>query len=321
MIVTLTPNPSIDRTVALAGRLARGSVQRADSMTSQAGGKGINISRAAVSADVPTLAVLPAAEDDPFVLELTAAHIPSLAVAPAGPVRVNITISEPDGTTTKLNSPGPVVTADDLAVLADAVARRAVEADWVVLAGSLPPGAPDEWYADLVATLRGLGARVAVDTSDAPLRALVDRLAKGAPHLMKPNGEELASFTGADPVALEADPEAAARAAQQLVTSGVDEVLVTLGPHGAVLVTADGAWHATPPPTTVVSTVGAGDSSLFGYLLGDLRRQDPAHRLALAVAYGSAAAGLPGTTIPRPSQVRADLVQVREVNLTLGGCQ
>ncbi len=319
MIVTLTPNPSIDRTVSLAGALRRGSVQRADSMTSQAGGKGINISRAAVSAEVATLAVLPAAEDDPFVLELSAAHIPSLTVAPAGPVRVNITISEPDGTTTKLNSPGPVVTAADLAVLADAVADRAVGADWVVLAGSLPPGAPDEWYADLVATLRGLGARVAVDTSDGPLKALVAGLASGAPHLMKPNGEELASFTGADPAALEADPAAATLAARELVAAGVDEVLVTLGPHGAVLVTAAGAWHAGPPPTTVVSTVGAGDSSLFGYLLGDLRQLDPAHRLALAVAYGSAAAGLPGTTIPRPSQVRADLVQVREVTITQGG--
>ena len=319
MIVTVTPNPSIDRTVALAGPLGRGTVQRADSMTSQAGGKGINISRAAVAADVATLAVLPSAADDPFVLELSAAHIPSLTVRPAGPVRVNITISEPDGTTTKLNSPGPVVTAADLAALADAVAGHAVEADWVVLAGSLPPGAPDEWYADLVATLRDLDARVAVDTSDGPLRALVAGLTRGAPHLMKPNGAELASFTGADPVALEADPAAAARAARRLVSSGVDEVLVTLGPHGAVLVTTDGAWHAAPPPTTVVSTVGAGDSSLFGYLLGDLRQQDPAHRLALAVAYGSAAAGLPGTTIPRPSQVRAELVQVREVNLTQGG--
>ena len=95
-------------------------------------------------------------------------------------------------------------------------------------------------------------------------------------------------------------------------------MLVTLGPHGAVLVNAAGAWHATPPPTTVVSTVGAGDSSLFGYLLGDVTGRDPDQRLALAVAYGSAAAGLPGTTIPRPQQVRPDLVQVTHLDLTPG---
>lgn len=316
MIVTLTPNPSIDRTVTLDGKLRRGAVQRAETVTSQAGGKGVNISRAAMNAGVPTVAVLPADPDDPFVLELRSAGIDSEPVPPAGAMRVNITISEPDGTTTKLNSPGPTVTADDLAVLAEAVVRRAASADWVVLAGSLPPGAPDEWYADLVARLRGGRARVAVDTSDAPLRSLVERLDRGAPHLMKPNGEELASFTGDDPVALESDPAAAAAAARSLIGSGVDEVLATLGPHGAVLVSAEGAWHATPPPTTVVSTVGAGDSSLFGYLLGDLQRLVPDQRLALAVAYGSAAAGLPGTTIPRPSQVHPSLVQVREVQLT-----
>jgi 1-phosphofructokinase len=176
-----------------------------------------------------------------------------------------------------------------------------------------------EWYADLVATLRESGARVAVDTSEAPLHALVERLPGSAPHLMKPNGEELASFTGADPDLLESDPQAAAKAASTLVDRGVETVLATLGPHGAVLVTADGAWHATPPPTSVVSTVGAGDSSLFGYLLGDIRRRTPAQRLALAVAYGSAAAGLPGTTIPHPSQVHPELVSVSDLTITQGG--
>jgi 1-phosphofructokinase len=91
-------------------------------------------------------------------------------------------------------------------------------------------------------------------------------------------------------------------------------VLVTLGAHGAVLVDATGAWHAAPPPTTVVSTVGAGDSSLFGYLLGDVSGRSPDQRLALAVAYGSAAAGLPGTTMPHPTQVRPELVSVRRLD-------
>jgi 1-phosphofructokinase len=136
---------------------------------------------------------------------------------------------------------------------------------------------------------------------------------------MKPNGEELASLTGADPDTLERDPVAAADAARLLVDRGVETVLATLGAHGAVLVDATGAWHATPPSIELVSTVGAGDSSLFGYLLADLRRQDPASRLALAVAYGSAAAGLPGTTIPQPHQVRADGVSVHDLDLAQGG--
>ena len=77
-----------------------------------------------------------------------------------------------------------------------------------------------------------------------------------------------------------------------------------------MLVTREGAWHATPPPTTVVSTVGAGDSSLFGYVLGDIRGLTPPECLALAVAYGSAAAALPGTTIPEPTHLRTELVTV-----------
>jgi 1-phosphofructokinase len=319
MIVTLTANPSHDRTVNLAAPLERGAVQRAESVISQAGGKGVNISRACVAAEQPTIAVLPAAKDDPFVLELLAAGIDCRPVPHEGDLRVNITITEPDGTTTKLNSPGPQATTRLLDELTGALVRRAGAAEWIVLAGSLPPGAPPEWYAELVTALRTAGARVAVDTSDAPLKALVDALPTSAPHLMKPNGEELASFTGLQADELESDPLAAADAARDLIARGVESVLVTLGPHGAVLVNDGGAWHAVPPPTTVVSTVGAGDSSLFGYLLGDVTGRDPEHRLALAVAYGSAAAGLPGTTIPRPQQVRPDLVRVTRLDLTPGG--
>ena len=313
MIVTLTPNPSIDRTVSLTGDLVRGAVLRAESVTSQAGGKGVNISRAAVAANVPTIAVLPAHKDDPFVVELLRDGIDCRPEQPAGAVRVNLTLTEPDGTTTKINTPGAVVTRGDLDRLAAAVTQRARQASWVVLAGSLPPGAPESWYAELVAALRGTPARIAVDTSGGPLVALAAGLEQQAPHLMKPNGEELASLTGGDAHAIEADPTAAAAAASVLVGRGVEAVLATLGASGAVLVTAEGAWHAVPPPTTVVSTVGAGDSSLFGYLLGALRGLEPAERLRLAVAYGSAAAALPGTTIPTPSHTRPDLVEVREL--------
>jgi 1-phosphofructokinase len=319
MILTLTPNPSIDRTVALDGELSRGQVHRVASVTSQAGGKGVNISRAAVTADIPSIAVVPAAKDDAFVIELLGAGIDCRPVRPAGDVRVNLTITEPDGTTTKLNSPGAAVLPLHLELMAQAVLVRASSADWTVLAGSLPAGAPPEFYAELVRRLREVGGRVAVDTSEAPLQALVDALPDSAPDLMKPNGEELASFTGGDADELESDPRATAAAARQLIERGVGAVLATLGGNGAVLVTPDGAWHATPPPTTVVSTVGAGDSSLFGYLLGDIRGLPAPERLALAVAYGSAAAGLPGTTIPQPSQLRTELVGVTALTPSTGG--
>jgi 1-phosphofructokinase len=270
-----------------------------------------------VSADIPSIAVVPASKDDPFVLELLVAGIDCRPVRPAGDVRVNLTITEPDGTTTKLNSPGAEVLPLHLELMAQAILVRASGADWTVLAGSLPVGASPGFYADLVRRLRDVGGRVAVDTSEAPLQALVDGLPAAAPDLMKPNGEELASFTGGDPDELEADPEATAKAARQLIERGVGAVLATLGGNGAVLVTPEGAWHASPPPTTVVSTVGAGDSSLFGYILGDIQGLPAPERLALAVAYGSAAAGLPGTTIPQPSQLRTELVAVTALGGTV----
>ena len=133
---------------------------------------------------------------------------------------------------------------------------------------------------------------------------------------MKPNGHELASFTGHDGDALEGDPVAAARAARDLVARGVETVLVTLGGRGAVLVSAGRRLVRRSPPTTVVSTVGAGDSSLFGYLLAAIEDRAPADRLALAVAYGSAAAGLPGTTIPEPQHVDPSQVTVTDLDLT-----
>ena len=318
MILTLTPNPSIDRTIVLAGELERGRVQRVESVTAQGGGKGVNISRASVAAGIPTVAVLPAAKDDPFVVELLTAGIDCKPVPPAGGVRTNLTITEPDGTTTKLNSPGAEVSRRHLDAMTTTVLARAATSDWTVLAGSLPAGTPDDFYADLVHRLRDCPSKVAVDTSEGPLAALVAALPGSAPDLMKPNGEELASFTGGDAATLEGDPRATAVAAATLVERGVGAVLATLGAGGAVLVTPDGAWHATPPPTTVVSTVGAGDSSLFGYVLGDIRGLPAERRLALAVAYGSAAAGLPGTTIPGPDDVRPDLVEVRQLDLTQG---
>ena len=151
MIVTLTPNPSIDRTVSLAGELVRGAVLRAESVTSQAGGKGVNISRAAVAANVPTIAVLPAHKDDPFVVELLRDGIDCRPEQPAGAVRVNLTLTEPDGTTTKINTPGAVVTRADLDRLADAVTQRApaglLGGARRVPAARAPrsPGTPSSW--------------------------------------------------------------------------------------------------------------------------------------------------------------------------------
>jgi 1-phosphofructokinase len=216
-------------------------------------------------------------------------------------VRVNLTLTEPDGTTTKVNEPGLALDAEVRDALADVLVREAAGARWVALSGSLPPGVPLDWYAELTGRLRATGAKVALDTSGPPLLAA---LADGAmPDLVKPNGEELAELTGQPGVDLESDLEAAVEAATGLLDRGIGAVLATLGAAGALLVTRDGSWSATPPRIRARSSVGAGDSALAGYLLADLAGGGPEDRLRSAVAHGAAAASLPGSTLPTPSDV------------------
>ncbi len=319
MIVTVTPNPSIDRTVTLPSPLTRGAVHRVSSVTSQAGGKGVNVARALTLAGVDAVALLPAATNDPLLGALQSLGVPYRAVATIEPARTNLTITEQDGTTTKINEPGAQLDAASVRALTDAVLEAAVGADWVVMSGSLPPGVPDTWYGDVVALLASQPCRIAVDTSDAPLAALVASLDGGAPDLIKPNAEELAGVLGFSPPALEhavtqGDPEPVVSAARQLIERGVGAVLATLGAAGAVLVDQHGAWLATPPPIVPRSTVGAGDSSLAGYVRAEVGGAAPPQRLQMAVAYGSGAAALPGTTLPTPAEIDLNAVQVTPIS-------
>jgi 1-phosphofructokinase len=231
----------------------------------------------------------------------------------ATPVRTNYTLAEPDGTTTKLNEPGAAL--DDAArdALAAALHEHAEGASWVVLSGSLPPGTPLDWYADLVRSLRDTGARIAVDTSEAPLLALLAAGPDAAPDLLKPNSEELAQLSGVPETHLTANRAAALAAVDTLHARGVAEVLLTLGADGALLSCAEGVWSATPPRIAVRSTVGAGDCSLAGHVLADLAGAPPAERLRSAVAYGAASASLPGSAVPTPEQVAALDVEVATV--------
>lgn len=299
MIVTLTPNPSLDRTIVLGAPLARGDVQRALDARQEPGGKGVNICRALEASGIDSLAILPGDADDPVLLALTAQGIPHLGLAIGATLRSNIALTEPDGTTTKVNEPGPALSSDQQAALMELVLDQAAGASWLVLAGSLPPGVPDTFYADLTRELKtrlgDAAPKVAIDSSGAPLAAAV----AAGPDLLKPNADELAELTGiSDPDSLEADPHLAARVAGTLITAGVGAVLATLGSQGALLVTAAGYWLATRPPITAVSTVGAGDSSLAGFLLRDLAGASAPDCLRQAVAHGAAAASLPGSTVP-----------------------
>ncbi|RKQ34050.1 1-phosphofructokinase family hexose kinase [Kocuria tytonis] len=315
MIITVTLNPSVDRTVDLSAPLARGRVQRAHATRQDPGGKGVNISRALSASGVQTVAVAPGDASDPLFTGLDAAGVRYDNVPIGTPVRSNITVTEPDGTTTKINEPGPALDEPTVERIAERIVARGAGASWLVLAGSVPPGPAPDVYAALAARVRGaLGSAapsLALDTSGAPLQ---EALAPGAavlPDVVKPNGHELAQLLGrTDGDALEADPHAAAAAARDLVARGVGAVLCTLGGNGAVLVTPEGAWHAVHEPVTVRSTVGAGDSALTGYLVAAESGAPPAECLRRAVAHGSAAAALPGTRMPTVADTTPEAVHV-----------
>ncbi|WP_419818344.1 1-phosphofructokinase family hexose kinase [Glaciibacter flavus] len=311
MIVTLTVNPSLDRTVQLDGELARGAVQRALETREDPGGKGVNVTRALRASGVDSLAVLPGATSDPFFSALRAEDVPFGAVSIEGRIRANLTLTEVDGTTTKINEPGPTLAEKDQDALITLVAEVSEGADWLVLAGSLPPGVPDDFYARVVRAVREANARpprIAVDSSGAPLRALV--AARVAVDLIKPNAEELAELVGVEAGDdLEDDPEAALALARSLDRDGVVAALVTLGATGAVLSTDDGAWFAPAPRILPRSTVGAGDCSLAGYLVAAVEGERPDRCLARAVASGAAAASLPGSIVPTRDQVDAAAIE------------
>ncbi len=109
------------------------------------------------------------------------------------------------------------------------------------------------------------------------------------------------------------DPEPVVSAARQLVDRGVRAVLATLGSAGAVLVDETGSWMATPPPIVPRSTVGAGDAALAGYIRAEVGGAVPPQRLQMAVAYGSAAAALPGSALPGPADIDVAAVRVTPI--------
>jgi 1-phosphofructokinase len=337
MIVTLTLNPSLDRTLALDS-LRRGEVLRATSVRIDPGGKGVNVTRVLRAFGVDSHAVIPCAGPDGEELArlLQNAGVPVTEVQVAGWTRSNITLAEADGRVTKVNAPGGALTGQEVALLAEAVLERCVSQDaanagtangaaanggvasggfanvgmpnsgasntgvsWAVLSGSLPPGVPDDVYARLTAQFAEHGVRVAVDTSGAALLAAVD----AGPDLIKPNRQELAAAVGTP---LNSIGEVVA-AAEKLCSRGVKAVLASLGADGTVLVDGSGAVFGTAEAIEPVSTVGAGDALLAGFLAAG--GQGP-EALIEAMAWARAAVGLPGSQMPGPPDVVREGIRV-----------
>lgn len=303
MVVTVTPNPSLDRTLEVEA-LDRGEVVRAQAVHLDPGGKGVNVSRALVANGHPSRAVLPLGgfEGEQLASLLQELGIEVAPVRIADSIRSNVTVVEPDGAVTKLNAPGPSLTDSEVEALLERTVAASQGAGWVAGCGRLPPGTPDDLYARLVSAVRRAGVRVAVDTSGAALGSV---LAAG-PDLLKPNETELSEAVGS---VLETLGDVVA-AADKLRSRGVRAVLVSLGPNGAVLVDDAGAVHGENGVVVPRSTVGAGDALLAGFLAAG---GEGPEAVAEGVAWGAAACVLPGTAMPGPADLRREEVRVQRV--------
>ncbi|MFE7889534.1 1-phosphofructokinase [Streptomyces sp. NPDC057412] len=300
MILTVTPNPSLDRTYEVPA-LDRGEVIRATGERMDPGGKGVNVSRAVAAAGRRTVAVLPLG-GAPGALVADLLNAQGIDVAPvpvAGATRSNIALAETDGVLTKINAPGPELSPAEREALLDAVRAQARAADWIACCGSLPRGLAATWYADVVTRAHADGTRIALDTSGPALLEAV----RARPDVVKPNAEELARAVGR-PLTTLGD---AVKAAGELRELGARAVLASLGADGQLLVDDAGTWFGTAPVDAVRSNVGAGDASLAGFLIAGGQGPDA---LASAVAHGAAAVRLPGSVMPTPADLDPSAVTV-----------
>lgn len=312
MILTVTLNPSLDRTIEVAS-LEPGAVNRALRTRLDPGGKGVNVTRALLANGHDSRAVVPLGGPDgaQLLALLEAERVLVSSVPVAGHTRSNVTVAEPDGSVTKLNEPGASLTPAELETLTGLVLELSAPGDWVVLCGSLPPGVDEGEYAAMTRLLRGSGRRVAVDTSGPALRHAVE----ARPELVKPNREELTEVVGRELSCL-ADVLAAAH---EIHERGVEHVLVSLGADGAALVGPGegpdlvGTSFVADPR----STVGAGDAFLAGYLSALSTPADPspgadgrALTLRTALAWGAAAVRLPGSVMPTPTDIDLSAAEI-----------
>jgi 1-phosphofructokinase len=286
-VLTITLNPALDQTVRLPA-LHHGQVNIATEVTLNAGGKGVNVAGCLADWGTPVVVsgILGQENVAPFSAMFRQKGITDHFIQQPGNTRINIKlVSDDDGETTDVNLPGLLVSADSQQQLAERLPQLCSNGSWVVLAGSLPVGLPTSSYASLIEKLNQLGARVLLDTSGAALSAALSGPA--LPYCIKPNRHELEQWAGHALPTL----QQVTACAQALQRQGIAQVVVSMAEQGALFVSAEGAWLASPPPVTPVSSVGAGDALVAGWVAAQYqgRSWEESMRLALAFAAGELA--------------------------------
>ena len=312
MIYTVTLNPAIDRTLLLDGNLIPGDVNRATLKKVSAGGKGINCAEAAGSMGIPTAAYCIVGSDNVNEFQEStkglSTHIRMLKRP--GLTRTCIKMYGKNNLTTECNEKGDRISSKEmnnfLSMLMQDIQNEG-KPEFILLSGSIPPGAESGLYADMAALFHRFGIRVMLDCDG---EALEKGICAGV-FLVKPNLSEFEAFCRRPLSTIEEIVEAAENAAKQYHT----RILVTIGAQGMIYCDETSCYQVTVPSLTCKTTVGAGDTVL-GVLAGGLARgltMDKALQLAAAAACAKVTAE-PGL-FPRQSDVTPFLSQIEVVSL------
>lgn len=283
MIITVTLNPALDKTLTLPG-FAVNTVNRVQNIRLDPGGKGINVSKTIKNLGGKTLC-LGALGGAPGGYIKTALDTMGLAndfVITGEVTRTNIKIVDPVlGTYTDINEPGSCITEETLRKIWNKLLSVVNPGDTVVFAGKNPPGMQDNLIAEAVQKLKLLDVRVCVDTVGEAMRLAL----KAGPDIIKPNKEELSDLMGRNLLSVQETLDAA----RELVDGGIGLAAVSMGAEGAVFVTKDCVLRGYCPKVSAVSTVGAGDAmmaALAHYTAAGCSLEETARR-SIAVASAS----------------------------------
>jgi 1-phosphofructokinase len=310
MIVTVTLNPAIDKSLMVphfeVGKTNRGEVGRTD-----AGGKGINVAKAAkqFGAEVCALGFV-AGSNGRFILEaLAAGGISADFCNVPGETRVNLKIHDPVyGTETELNEPGFQVSPEHLQAMKEKIKIYAPRCEVMIFSGSLPPGAPPETFAELLTIASALGAKCMLDTAGAALKYGLE----AKPLLLKPNRAEV---EGLLQVRLRTRRELG-EASRKLLAMGAEKVVISMGADGAVAASKQDLFWARPPAVVPRSSVGAGDAMVAALAYGEVNHLSFRDAFCFAVAASAAAVTMEGSKVADLALVQSLVpqVQIEEVS-------
>jgi len=298
MIVTITMNPALDKSTSV-GKLVAERKMRCAEMFTEAGGGGINVSKAIRELGGETIAIFPSGGMNGKKIEayLSAQHIRFRTIPVDKETRENIVVSETaTNAQYRFVTPGAPLTDKEATACFDLLLSIQPAPTYIVASGSLPPGLSGDFFSELARLAKKLNARYIVDTSGKPLQSA----AREGAYLLKPNLAELATLAGRETLELDEVDDAA----NEIIARGNCEiVVVSLGPSGAMLVTRDGCEHIPSPTIKKVSTVGAGDSMVAGMVWMLSQGKSLREVARFGVACGTAATMNPGTQLFKKEDV------------------